>query len=54
MYSVIGVLMKVIFPEDSWWPLYIHSPICTMENCEAMGVEWLVHKNIKRESNLKM
>lgn len=53
MYPLISLLTKLSITEASRWSLYIHSPIYTMENCEAPGLGWLAHKNLKSVSNLK-
>jgi len=54
MSPVISVLTKLSITEASRWSLYIHSPIYTIENREAMGFAWLVHIILKKESNLKI
>lgn len=54
MSPVISVLTKLSITDASRWSLYIHSPIYTTESCEATGLGWLVHENVKSESNLKI
>lgn len=53
MFPVISMLMKLSITEASRWLFYMHSPVYAMKNSEAMGLEWLIHKNLKSASNLK-
>lgn len=48
MFPMIGMLTKLSIREASRWLLYMHLPVYAMENSEAMGLEWLVHKNFKK------